>query len=38
MSLSTKALRNTDVDYINAHGTYTTAGDMIELKAIKKLI
>ena len=37
MSLATKTLGNTAVDYINAHGTSTPAGDMIELKAIKKV-
>ena len=37
MSLATRALGNTPVDYINAHGTSTPAGDMIELKAIKKV-
>tara|TARA_B100001741_G_scaffold265103_1_gene230373 strand:+ start:380 stop:1648 length:1269 start_codon:yes stop_codon:yes gene_type:complete len=30
-------LNTTDIDYINAHGTSTPLGDMIELKAINKL-
>ena len=34
MRLATQALGNTKVDYINAHGTSTPAGDMTELKAI----
>ena len=35
MRLATAALGNTKVDYINAHGTSTPAGDMTELKAIQ---
>jgi 3-oxoacyl-[acyl-carrier-protein] synthase-1 len=35
MRLATEALGNTKVDYINAHGTSTPAGDMTELKAIQ---
>jgi 3-oxoacyl-[acyl-carrier-protein] synthase-1 len=34
MRMATKDLGNTAVDYINAHGTSTPAGDMTELKAI----
>ena len=34
MRMATKDLGNMAVDYINAHGTSTPAGDMTELKAI----
>ena len=34
MRMAAKDLGNTAVDYINAHGTSTPAGDMTELKAI----
>ncbi|NQV84313.1 MAG: beta-ketoacyl-ACP synthase I [Rhodospirillales bacterium] len=34
MRLATQGLGNAKVDYINAHGTSTPAGDMTELKAI----
>ncbi len=37
MQLATEALGNTKVDYINAHGTSTPAGDMTELKAIQEV-
>jgi len=37
MRLATQGLGNTTVDYINAHGTSTPAGDMIELKAIAEV-
>lgn len=37
MRLATAALGNTKVDYINAHGTSTPAGDMTELKAIQEV-
>ena len=35
MRLATAGLGNTRIDYINAHGTSTPAGDMTELKAIQ---
>ncbi len=35
MRLATEGLGNTAVDYINAHGTSTPAGDMTEIKAIQ---
>ncbi|MEK9673651.1 MAG: beta-ketoacyl-ACP synthase I [Rhodospirillaceae bacterium] len=35
MRLATAGLGNTTVDYINAHGTSTPAGDMTEIKAIQ---
>ena len=31
-------LKSSDIDYINAHGTSTPLGDMIELRAIGKLL
>ena len=37
MRMATKDLGNTAVDYINAHGTSTPAGDMTELKAISEV-
>lgn len=37
MQMATKDLGNTAVDYINAHGTSTPAGDMTELKAIAEV-
>ncbi len=37
MRLATQGLGNTKVDYINAHGTSTPAGDMTELKAIQEV-
>ncbi|MEQ8505507.1 MAG: beta-ketoacyl-ACP synthase I [Rhodospirillales bacterium] len=37
MRMATEALGNTKVDYINAHGTSTPAGDMTELKAIQEV-
>jgi 3-oxoacyl-[acyl-carrier-protein] synthase II len=36
-ALKNSGLKKEDVDYINAHGTSTPAGDEIELKAVKKL-
>ncbi|NNE85677.1 MAG: beta-ketoacyl-ACP synthase I [Alphaproteobacteria bacterium] len=37
MQMATKDLGNTAVDYINAHGTSTPAGDMTELNAIAEV-
>ena len=37
MQLATAGLGNTKIDYINAHGTSTPAGDMTELKAIQEV-
>jgi 3-oxoacyl-[acyl-carrier-protein] synthase-1 len=37
MKMATQGLGNTTVDYINAHGTSTPAGDMAELKAIQEV-
>jgi len=37
MRLAIEGLGNTKVDYINAHGTSTPAGDMAELKAIQEV-
>jgi 3-oxoacyl-[acyl-carrier-protein] synthase-1 len=37
MRMAAKDLGNTAVDYINAHGTSTPAGDMTELKAIAEV-
>ena len=37
MRLATAGLGNTKVDYINAHGTSTPAGDMTERKAIQEV-
>lgn len=37
MQMATQGLGNTKVDYINAHGTSTPAGDMTELKAIQEV-
>ena len=37
MRLATQSLGDTKVDYINAHGTSTPAGDMAELKAIQEI-
>lgn len=36
-ALKKAGLTNEDVDYINAHGTSTPVGDMIEYRAIEKL-
>jgi 3-oxoacyl-[acyl-carrier-protein] synthase-1 len=37
MRLATQSLSGVEVDYINAHGTSTPAGDMAELKAIEEV-
>lgn len=37
MQLATAGLGNTKVDYINAHGTSTPAGDMTEIRAIQEV-
>ncbi|WNK00147.1 beta-ketoacyl-ACP synthase I [Thalassospiraceae bacterium LMO-JJ14] len=37
MQLATAGLGNTKVDYINAHGTSTPAGDMTEIGAIQEV-
>lgn len=37
MALNNAKLEATDIDYINAHGTSTPLGDMIELNAVKRL-
>lgn len=37
MQMATAGLGNTKVDYINAHGTSTPAGDMTEVKAIQEV-
>jgi 3-oxoacyl-[acyl-carrier-protein] synthase-1 len=36
MKLALHGLGNTRVDYVNAHGTSTPAGDMVELRAVKE--
>ena len=37
MRMATSGLGNTAVDYINAHGTSTPVGDMIELESIREV-
>ena len=37
MRMATASLGNTSVDYINAHGTSTPVGDMIELESIREV-
>jgi len=37
MKLATQGLREARVDYINAHGTSTPAGDITELRAIREV-
>jgi 3-oxoacyl-[acyl-carrier-protein] synthase II len=38
MALKRAGLNPGDIDYINAHGTSTPAGDEIELKAVRRLL
>ncbi|MBT6094216.1 MAG: beta-ketoacyl-ACP synthase I [Rhodospirillaceae bacterium] len=37
MRIATQGLGNTAVDYINAHGTSTPAGDMVELNSVQQV-
>jgi 3-oxoacyl-[acyl-carrier-protein] synthase I len=37
MAMATRGLGNTAVDYINAHGTSTPVGDIVELEAITEV-
>ena len=37
MAMKRAGISTSDVDYINAHGTSTPAGDVVELQAIKRL-
>lgn len=37
MALSKASLNASDIDYINAHGTSTPMGDVIEVKGVKRL-
>ncbi len=37
-AINDAGIKGSDLDYINAHGTSTPLGDIIELKAIKKLL
>ena len=37
MALQESLLNTDDIDYVNAHGTSTPVGDMIELRAVEKL-
>ncbi len=38
MALKESGLNTEDIDYVNAHGTSTPVGDMIELSAVEKLL
>ena len=38
MALKESLLNSDDIDYVNAHGTSTPVGDLIELSAVEKLI
>ena len=38
MALKESSLNADDIDYVNAHGTSTPVGDLIELAAVEKLI
>ena len=37
MALEESMLNSEDIQYVNAHGTSTPVGDMIELSAVEKL-
>ena len=37
MALKESGLKSEDIQYVNAHGTSTPVGDMIELSAVEKL-
>ena len=37
MALQESSLNTNDIGYVNAHGTSTPVGDMIELSAVEKL-
>ena len=37
-ALTDANIKNSEIDYINAHGTSTPLGDMLELKAIRRLL
>ena len=37
MALKESKLNSDDIEYVNAHGTSTPVGDMIELSAVEKL-
>ena len=38
LALEDANLDPSNIDYINAHGTSTPAGDILELKAVKKTL
>ena len=38
MALKESRLNSDQIDYVNAHGTSTQVGDIIELKAVEKLL
>jgi 3-oxoacyl-[acyl-carrier-protein] synthase II len=37
MALQTAGMNPSDIDYVNAHGTSTPAGDMLELEAVRSV-